>query len=607
MEIRLFRGLLFLIFSFVFAQQDTIRLEEISIEPTLWDYSSKYAKSIKSIDSTNLDFTQSLQQRLSDVGVFYFKENGLGMVSSIGLRGTTAQQTSVLWNGLNINSLFLGQADFNAISTANSEQVNVVYGGSSSFYGGAAIGGVIDLVNKLNFSEGFQGNVDLGYASFNHLNLRNKTEWSNENLAIKLALYVEKSDNDFEIEKVNYQNMNGQWKRKQINFDMAYRFDNQNKLSFFNEIYTGDRNFSLLEKYETPTRYEDFNQKHMLRYRYGGERFSFIQSLALLKEEYKYYPDIKLNDFSGNNVISLVSNSKGIIRNNHWWTSIFHFQHRHSKSGLSKTGISRIARKDWFLSLIQDFDITKKISAKLGFRKDWVGQFVSPFTFDLGFLYRVNKELDVRAVVNQNFRAPSFNDLYWKPGGNENLKPEISLQQEIGVKLNNDIWNVDVSIYHNNIENMIRWIPDSSGVFFAQNVDGVEIFGLDLYLSKKFFIGNMEIKPKINYAYNQSENKINSKQLIYSPKHMIHSSIDVIYAGNLFRLNHFFTGEVYFAYGNNYKKPSYNVFNLLFSRKIWNSIEIGVEVNNLLNKIYTPINGRYMPTRNYAININYKF
>src|SRR5690606_15465606 len=33
----------------------------------------------------------------------YFKENGAGMVSSPSFRGTTAQQTAVLWNGIEIN------------------------------------------------------------------------------------------------------------------------------------------------------------------------------------------------------------------------------------------------------------------------------------------------------------------------------------------------------------------------------------------------------------------------------------------------------------------------------------------------------------------------
>ena len=38
----------------------------------------------------------------------YIKENGRGAASSPSFRGTTAQQTAFIWNGININSQFLG-------------------------------------------------------------------------------------------------------------------------------------------------------------------------------------------------------------------------------------------------------------------------------------------------------------------------------------------------------------------------------------------------------------------------------------------------------------------------------------------------------------------
>ena len=61
------------------------------------------------------------QPQLTDILNFnssiYFKENGRGMVSSPSFRGTTASQTAVIWNGININSQFNGQLDFNTVNT----------------------------------------------------------------------------------------------------------------------------------------------------------------------------------------------------------------------------------------------------------------------------------------------------------------------------------------------------------------------------------------------------------------------------------------------------------------------------------------------------------
>src|SRR6188768_3346940 len=40
---------------------------------------------------------------------FYFKTYGNNQLSTIALRGTSASQTAVLWNGININAPTLGQ------------------------------------------------------------------------------------------------------------------------------------------------------------------------------------------------------------------------------------------------------------------------------------------------------------------------------------------------------------------------------------------------------------------------------------------------------------------------------------------------------------------
>ena len=84
-----------------------------------------------------------------------FKENGLGMVSSPSFRGTTAQQTAVIWNGININSQLNGQTDFNTITTRDYTSITVRSGGGSSIYGSSAIGGSIHLNNELTFKNQF--------------------------------------------------------------------------------------------------------------------------------------------------------------------------------------------------------------------------------------------------------------------------------------------------------------------------------------------------------------------------------------------------------------------------------------------------------------------
>ena len=63
------------------------------------------------LDNSSTSLTEVLRYN----SLIYFRENGPGGVSSPSFRGTSAQQTAVVWNGININSQLNGQTDFNTI------------------------------------------------------------------------------------------------------------------------------------------------------------------------------------------------------------------------------------------------------------------------------------------------------------------------------------------------------------------------------------------------------------------------------------------------------------------------------------------------------------
>src|SRR5690606_41158482 len=108
----------FLFPSHKFLAQDSLSFLVAKVEISdnlLRDYSQteKTEKLSDSIIKRNSSFLTSL---LNYNTLLYFKENGPGGASSVAFRGTTASQTAVVWNGININSQFLGQADFNAFN-----------------------------------------------------------------------------------------------------------------------------------------------------------------------------------------------------------------------------------------------------------------------------------------------------------------------------------------------------------------------------------------------------------------------------------------------------------------------------------------------------------
>jgi len=135
---------------FIFSQeQTTVQIQEVVISDNLLkDYSQtqKTQKLTDSIIKRNPSFLTSI---LNYNSLIYFKENGIGGASSPSFRGTTASQTAVIWNGININSQTSGQTDFNAINSLSFNNITIKAGGGSVLYGSSAIGGSIHLNNDL--------------------------------------------------------------------------------------------------------------------------------------------------------------------------------------------------------------------------------------------------------------------------------------------------------------------------------------------------------------------------------------------------------------------------------------------------------------------------
>ena len=78
----------------------------------------------------------------------------------------------------------------------------------------------------------------------------------------------------------------------------------------------------------------------------------------------------------------------------------------------------------------------------------------------------------------KNFKAPTFNDLYWIGDGaigNENLDPEISYSTETTITNN----KISLTIYSNFINQMIRWQLNSSDFWMPENLEGVWVRGLE--------------------------------------------------------------------------------------------------------------------------------
>src|SRR5690606_26613954 len=180
------------------AQQDTVKLEE-AIFTANQNLTEIQTQSLISISDSIIERSQpSLTQLLNFNSNIYFKESGAGMVASPSFRGTTASQTVVLWNGININSQTTGQTDFNSIMINGYDQIKIKGGAGNVAETNNSVGGSVELINDLKFKNAFSNEVLLRYGSFNTFNGSFNSKFSSRDLSFNLNYSRYSSDNDFE-------------------------------------------------------------------------------------------------------------------------------------------------------------------------------------------------------------------------------------------------------------------------------------------------------------------------------------------------------------------------------------------------------------------------
>jgi iron complex outermembrane receptor protein len=133
----------------------TLRLTEVPIRR---EYKPNLTPALVK-DNTLLDFSQQQGRKFSDVlndySGIYFKNYGVGQLSSISLNGSSAAQTNILWNGIKLNSPTTGQVDLSLFDLEGGDRLSIYTTGQNhSGVGANGLGGTIALDNVLHLDNG---------------------------------------------------------------------------------------------------------------------------------------------------------------------------------------------------------------------------------------------------------------------------------------------------------------------------------------------------------------------------------------------------------------------------------------------------------------------
>jgi iron complex outermembrane receptor protein len=251
-------------------------------------------------------------------------------------------------------------------------------------------------------------------------------------------------------------------------------------------------------------------------------------------------------------------------------------------------------------------------------RQEFISNGDNPFIVSIGIERWLFKKIRLRGNISKNYRLPTFNDLYWTPGGNPDLLPEKGWTQESGILfihcVNRLSIEAEVSGFSNKVNNWIIWLPDNFGLWSPKNILSVWSRGLEYDLKARYNINKVKLHLAVRYQFILSTNeKVNlgnetslQKQLVYVPSEKSQGCIGAEYRGFRLSFSYNYVGYRYTTSDNTqYLKP-YHLGNVYVGKEFTltnTKIKTSVQINNVWRESYEIIAYYPMPGRYYQVGL----
>ncbi len=610
-----------------FAQiKDTVHLHPIDITANKSSFQIKeqfnsgkknqYFDSLNNFSNIGAPITSLLNYQSG----LFVKDYGPGAINTISLRGGNAQQTAILWQGININNPMLGQSDLSQMPAGLFEQQSVEYGSATALWGSGAINGALKLQSNLIQDVKEQIQLTYRYGSFNTHHFLSKVLLNASKFKFQIKPYMQSSDNNYFIGD-SLRLKNAAFNSRGMVSDFLFQINRHHKITFNTWYHQGSR--LLPNTYYNTNTYatqQDRNFRNVLEHIYSDRRLSIATRAVYLQDNIDYANKYTYVD-SKSKVHTLMWEENANYQRNQNMNILFGYQWTYNlavtNNYLNNQALSKYAM---YAGLNYIF---KKTSTYITFRKEFSNLFSNiPFTGNIGTEYELMRFLKIKTQASLFYRMPTLNDLFWKDGGDINLKPERGYQYEGGLyfqyRISNFNFKSEMTAFNKLTNNWILWVPKSNGTSSPMNIATVWSRGTETDNYILFVKNKYKIKLQVNSAYIISTvqaSAINNdasigRQLIYTPRYNINGSFSFQYANVYTQYFYQYIGYRFTSSDNLQWLEPYQVSNIVLGYTLKKSnhvINISTGINNLFNIQYMVVLQRPMPGRNYFITINYQY
>ena len=637
-------GLLFLTFSNNSLGQDSIpkanyyELKNVVVTANKFEISLSDAPTkVEVISEEKILKTNGnrLPQLLMTASSVYLKSYGFTpLLQTISINGLGAEHTMIVMDGVKLNSFQNSTVDLSLIPKENIQRIEIINNGASSIYGSEAVGGVINIITNnspvWNSGKFLQLSASLSSGSYATKRYSIGVYKSLDNFNAKIYYTNEKSDGNYSyyynngISTVKKQRENSSYSISDFGLNSNFFFDKNNRINLISTYSLQDKQIPSIETGlpPPPTKQLDKNWNNILTVENILSDSVTFRTVFNYQNNYMNYsvPPV-LNSYYKNLVYAANTELNWKLDKINLTTG-YNYTHAVLNSNEVDDGASRNQHALFISSeIIAAPGLRFFPSARYDNISD-INQNVITYRFGLNYQPFKDYKLSFKSNVGKNFRAPTFNDLYWKESGNKNLKPENSFNAEAGILYFFDFLingQIDITYIYINAKDKIVWLPQRNLIWAPQNIASSisESFSISGSFEKRF---SKKISARVDAGITFTSSKKTSERYPGDPsfgKFLPYLPLQIIKLGLLFEydfigINLFYsnTGKRYSDFENSNEMESFHLLNgnLLFNVKIWEvRSAIKFEVNNIFNSDYQIISGYPMPLRNFlfTLYINY--
>ena len=447
---------------------------------------------ISTVDSAALQrfSNNTIAALLTEQLPLFVRTTGVNGPTTLSIRGASAAQSAVLWEGVPIQNAALGLTDLSLLQAGLFDNVAVVYGGNPALSGSGNVGGALLLSGgRLPFDSvrRFSGRATVGFGSFGRRSGLVGFQKSGPKSAFSVRLFGEEAQNNFE-----YQPADPVLPKRELanaGYHSAGALVRAAQQTAGGVRMEQSAWLTTVRRQIPPALFEQSSVKEQrdasIRLRFSAEKT--VRNVALKAQlagfsELLHYEDAAVNLVSDLRVHTVFGEASARFDLGGWRVqtalpfqfSIADITVANNPTQTRWGGVVTAGRTFW----------GKKLQTATTLRTEMIDgrTIVLPGESVSG---QILPAVQLRAGVQRSYRAPTLQERYYFPGGNRALLPEEGWSYEGGLSLkkprteasNRIAASADFTVFQRDIKNWIIWY--GGAIWTPHNIAKVRTRGFE--------------------------------------------------------------------------------------------------------------------------------